>query len=694
MLPHPRVWLTLLALAAFVLTAGCYSPFSNAADDDDSAVMADDDDSGQAPDDDDDDDDDTGAELSDSDEDTISDQDEGNADIDGDGIPNLEDEDSDGDGLSDRDEAGDGDPGTPPVDSDGDGVPDYLDQDSDANGVPDAQEGHTDTDGDGLVDAIDPDNDGDGIDDSDEVGDTPGAPLDSDSDGIPDFMDLDSDGDGINDDVEGTDDPDGDGIPSYRDDDADGDNVPDRDELGPDPASPMDSDSDGIPNFLDSDSDNDGIPDRDEPGYAGYSTSRIDRDTDNDGFTDLAEILAGSDPTVADDHTTWQEDYGFYAELPPRTTTTLSVPFTPEILRADVLFLLDTTCSMQDVLTTMATNFSDVVSGVTIPDVAFGVAEFDDYVYAGLGWWQVSNGLQMTYPNDKPFRLSQQVTTNTAMVGAALSSLGIRDGGDLPESAMEGLYQAASGRGYDLDCDLVYDAQTDVHPFHAIPSGPGMDAFHGNEPGVYDAGVPGTGYIGGAGFREGALPILVYTTDTYMRDADQPANYSLPPLCGDPAGASDVVLAASDIGAKLIGIGVEGTAGNSTSPIGQMTSLANQTGSLADIDSNGTLEPLVFQGTSLSTVDNVIDGVEALANSAVFDVSLSVDDSPFGFVTSISPSVATGVSVGTTVTFELTLLTSVPQTQSDQVFVFPMQVLGNGSSVLAEWQLVLVVLAG
>ena len=675
-------------------SAACYTgPLGSEPDDDDDSavVFGDDDDSAVLGD---DDDDTTSEGLADADGDTISDQDEGSADIDGDGLANMEDDDSDGDGISDEDEAGDGDPNTPPVDSDSDGVPDFLDQDSDGNGLPDAVESNVDSDGDGVPDFIDPDNDGDGILDSEEIGETPGAPLDSDGDGVPDHLDSDSDGDGIDDSVEGVTDLDGDGIPSYRDEDSDGDGILDEDEIGSDPANPLDSDGDGSPNFQDTDSDNDGIPDREEPGYAGYQTSRIDRDTDGDGFTDLAEIEAGSDPTVADDHTVWQEEYGFYAELPPRVEVRLQVPFTPEILHADVLFLLDTTCSMQDVLNAMANNFGQVVSGITIPDVAFAVAEFDDYVYSDLGYWQWHNGLFMTYPEDKPYRLVQQVTTNTTMVSSALSSLGIRNGGDLPESAMEGLYQAAAGLGYDLNCNFGYDSQTDVYPFHSVPTGPGMDAFHGNVPGVYDPFTPGTGNLGGAGFRDGALPVLVYTTDTFMRDADQPATYGLPPMCGNPAGSSDVVAAAADIGAKLIGIGVQGTAGGSTSPIPQMNALAIQTGSTADIDSNGTLEPLVFQGTSSATVANVISGVEALANSAEFDLSLVVEDSPYDFVTAISPSVAVGVTVGTTVTFELTLFAAVPQTPTDQVFVFPMQVLGDGSSVLAEWDLVLVVLPG
>ncbi len=65
----------------------------------------------------------------DADDDTICDADEGDADIDGDGIPASMDPDTDGDGLTDRAEAGDLDPSTSPRDSNGDRVPDYLDPD-------------------------------------------------------------------------------------------------------------------------------------------------------------------------------------------------------------------------------------------------------------------------------------------------------------------------------------------------------------------------------------------------------------------------------------------------------------------------------------------------------------------------------------------------------------------------------------
>ncbi|MCP4873185.1 MAG: hypothetical protein GY898_31205 [Proteobacteria bacterium] len=624
---------------------------------------SDDDDSDPFGDDDDGDDDDA---LPDADGDTIADSDEGSGDPDGDGTPNSQDTDSDGDGVSDADEAGDDDTTTPPVDTDGDGTPDFLDLDSDDNGISDEAEGDSDTDGDGIVDSSDTDNDGDDIPDEDEIGGNPLQPQDTDGDGTPDYMDDDSDGDGIPDAIEGGDDPDGDGIPSSQDLDSDNDGIPDANEVD-DPENPTDSDGDGFYDFEDADSDNDGVMDNEEPLHG---TDPNERDSDGDGFTDLAELEAGTDPldpgSVID---------GYYAELSPRVNTTLTVPFTPEIIQADVMFVLDTTCSMSGVLNTMTSNFSSVVSTITIPNLAFGVAEYDDFSYSDFG----DSGY-----GDLPFRMHQQITTNTSSVQGALAGLSTRSGYDWTESGMEALFQTATGRGYDQDCDNNMDSTTDVPPFIAVASGPDQDAFAGNVSGIYNAGLPGD--IGGVGFREGSVPIVVYATDAPLRDPD--IGDPVPPACSDPAGSSDVASAFNDIGGKLIGVGT------TSDPIGQMNNLANATGSLADLDGNGSPDPLVFQGSSSATVTFVIDGIEALSNGGQFDLTLEVVDDPYDFVTEISPTEYADVPVGTEVTFEVTLFPGVPQTTSDQVFIFPMQVLGDGVSVLAEWELVLVVLAG
>jgi len=606
----------------------------------------------------------------DADGDGISDVDEGEGDTDGDGIPDFQDQDSDGDGIGDNEEAGDGDLSTPPVDSDGDGVPDYLDDDSDGNGIPDAQEGNGDPDGDGIINSSDVDDDGDGISDADEIDGNPGAPADHDGDGTPDYLDTDSDNDSVPDEHEGNDDPDGDGIPSYLDSDSDNDGIPDQQEVG-DPDWPNDSDGDGYYDFEDSDSDNDGLRDDVE---AASGLDPYDRDTDGDGFSDLAEQTWGSNPGDPGSVIT-----AYYAELAARSEATITVPFEPTILQADVLFVLDSTCSMTGVLNTMAANFSMVVSGMTIPDVSMGVAEFDDYAYGG---WLSQMG--NSGAGDLPFRLRQQITSNYGAVQSALSALSVRDGADAPESSMEAVFQAATGAGFDQDCDNNYDSSTDVPPFIPVSSGPDQDAFGGSVSGTYNPGVAGTGQIGGGGFRTGSVPIIVYTTDNLMRDPD--GGYEAPPGCSDPAGSDDVIDAVTSIGGRLIAVGTNGT------PIPQMTSLANATNSTADLNGDGSPEPLVFQGTSSGSASFVLDGIEAIAGGSTFDLTLEVDDEPHNFVSSIDPPVHENVPVNTEVTFDVTLFPGVAQQPFDQVFVFPVQVIGDGVSVLAEWEIVLVIL--
>jgi len=63
-------------------------------------------------------------------------------------------QDADGDGIPDDAEGKDAPGG--PIDTDGDGIPDYLDTDSDNDGISDGDEGTGDVDGDGIGDYLDP----------------------------------------------------------------------------------------------------------------------------------------------------------------------------------------------------------------------------------------------------------------------------------------------------------------------------------------------------------------------------------------------------------------------------------------------------------------------------------------------------------------------------------------------------------
>jgi hypothetical protein len=628
----------------------------------------------------------------DADGDTIIDTHEGDGDADGDGKANMDDRDSDGDVIRDAVEAGDELYETRPFDTDGDGVPDFLDDDSDGNCILDTDEagrddgGAVDTDGDGVRDFQDDDNDGDGISDIDEVGGCEGSPTDTDADGTPDYMDVDSDNDGIGDIWEaGTnefdttpEDTDGDGIPDYQDSDSDNDGISDADEAGTggDPSvEPRDTDGDGRGDYADTDSDGDALSDSDE---LALGTDPYDGDTDGDGYSDGGEVTAGTDPldeeSIVD---------GLYVEVPERTTVEESFEFELSIDRGDVGTITDTTCSMSGTISAINSEFSTIVTDLSedLPDLAFGVAWHDDYAYGSFG----SPG------SDKPYGIYQQVTTDTTLVQAALATMGTHSGADGPESGTEAVYQAASGMGYDQDCDGSYDASTDVYPFVADAS----DPFGGSGGEWNDSTTPDGGTNGGMGFREYALPVIVLATDNYMRDPESSNAYynSAPGGCPQDAGMSDAVTAFLDLGAYFVGVAVNGSLAEP-----QMLDLAQQTGSYADLDEDGLVDEeavSVWTGSSADFRETLVTAISQLVAGVRFDrVDLSIPDDTYGFVTSIEPEYYEGLGAedeGQTLDFTLTFRGVVAATTEDQLYKLTLTVLGDQSILLDELDIIVVV---
>lgn len=601
-------------------------------------------------------------------------------DTDLDGTPDYLDTDSDDDGIADANEAGDTDVLTLPFDSDEDGLPDFIDLDSDNNCIPDIQEGGNDQDGDNIAAFNDLDDDGDGILDSVEIGAECAMP-DSDGDGTPDFQDEDSDGDGVGDVWEaGTSaweteprDTDGDGTPDYLDLDSDGDGYSDTDEaaVGGPADEPRDTDGDGDYDFADVDSDGDGLADSEEARV--YGTDPYNNDSDRDGFTDGAEVSAGTNPSDAGSVIS-----GVYVTVPERSTYEETFDFSLEVQMGDVGFLLDTTCSMSGTLNAMAAEFSTMVGEIAarLPDAEYGVATFDDYNHAGYG-----SG------SDKPFILLQEVTSNTTRVQSVLGGIGLHNGNDGPESGMEALYQGLSGVGYDQNCNRSYDSGDDVKPFLASST----DPFAGGAGGAHTGAYPGGGEIGGFGYRDYALPILVYATDNQMRD-DDVASYGTPGGCPGDAGNTDVTAAANAIGAYLIGISVSGS-----TPVSQMNSLADATRSFADTDGDGMVDDrLVFQwsGSSASLRSTIVSAIEDLVTSIQFErVSLEVENDPYGFVTGISPEYYDlGSSAdGQTVEFELEFRGAVAATDEDEVYTLTLNVIGDDTVLLDTLDIFVVV---
>ena len=596
--------------------------------------------------------------------------------------------DQDGDTILDIHEGysivdqGDGeDPLVEERDNDEDGLADDLDTDSDNNCILDANEGLSDLDGDGIPAYSDLDDDGDGILDSIEIGSACEL-RDSDGDGTPDYLDIDSDDDGIADVWEaGTSaweteprDTDGDGTPDYLDLDSDGDGYPDRIEAGriEAPAEPADTDGDGLHDYRDDDSDGDGLSDSDERDF--YGTDPYSADSDNDGFSDGAEVSAGTSPL---DPGSVIE--GVYVTVPERTLVEEDFEFTLSVKMGDVAFLLDSTGSMSSTLSGVASEFATLVTEISaeIPDAEYGVATYDDYAYGSYGY--SSSG-------DKPFELRQEVTNNTTQVQTVLRSLSTHYGGDGPESGMEALYQGLSGVGYDQNCNRSYNSDTDVRPFLST----GTDPFGGSGGQGRTGAYTGGGTRGGFGFREYALPVVVYVTDNYLRDPE--SGYGAPGGCPGDAGRSDVIAAATDLGAYLIGISASGS-----TPVTQMNDLADQTRSYADTDGDGAADDrLVFtwSGSSSTLRTTIVNAIKNLVSSIQFDrISLQVENDPYGFVTGISPEYYEMASSadGQTVEFQLDFRGAVAQAEEDEVYTLTLNIFGDDTILLDTLDIFVVV---
>lgn len=153
--------------------------------------------------------------------------------------------------------------------------------------------------------------------------------------------------------------------------------------------------------------------------------------------------------------------------------------FSTDVKSMDVFINMDTTFSMSEELANLQNALTNTIIPTiqaTVPNTQFGVGNFEDFPLSGYG---VSG-------SDQPFELGQEITNNVAEVQAAVQALALGNGADIPESNIEAMYQIATGEG------LVTPAPTNVA-----------------------ANAAG---IGGVGFREGALPVVVSITDAISHD--------------------------------------------------------------------------------------------------------------------------------------------------------------------------------
>lgn len=152
--------------------------------------------------------------------------------------------------------------------------------------------------------------------------------------------------------------------------------------------------------------------------------------------------------------------------------------FSTGVKSMDVFVNMDTTASMDGAIANlqnaMATTIVPQIQAL-VPDTQFGAGAFQDFPIAPWG-----------IASDQPFELSQAITDDVDAVQSALLGYTLGDGNDVPEANYEALYQIATGEGLD---------------------GPGATSV-----------LPNADGIGGVGFREGSLPIVVSITNAVSHD--------------------------------------------------------------------------------------------------------------------------------------------------------------------------------
>lgn len=347
------------------------------------------------------------------------------------------------------------------------------------------------------------------------------------------------------------------------------------------------------------------------------------------GQLDAGAIPDAGPPFVRPDQPVWPSTDGM-VELPYRgPVTSYRFEIDAELGALDVHMSIDTTSSISDEIVELQGQLdSVVVAGITerVPDVAFGVSRFEDFPLPPFG----SDGSDPSHPTsrpDTPFLLLTPITKSSARLGGAIFDLDrpLGFGGDVPESGAEALYQIATGEGYKHDGDDI------IEPFSA-------------------AETNAAGEIGGVGFREQTLHVVLHVTDAVMH---QPVDYGR--AFPNTHGIAEATLALQAINARVISVisgcpPEAGTCGGAAR--NQLEAIAIATGAhvppkgdacATGIEgaerrpTSGTC-PLVFdvnnEGMGLSAT--VVDGIVELVDNLNFgEVHAVAGDDPLGLIQAV-----------------------------------------------------------
>lgn len=375
----------------------------------------------------------------------------------------------------------------------------------------------------------------------------------------------------------------------------------------------------------------------------------------------------------------------------------LTFPPTSVVDKVDVFLLFDDTGSFSGRVPTVRSIFSQLVDQlqVALPDISFGfgVGRFEDYGGPGANFGGGSSV-------GRPFLLNQPIVTPEVpdfltLINTALGRRAPAGGGDGPESSIEGLFQAATGLGFDgngngslVDGGVAGSVSSMVSP-----------GSSGDVPDFASNILPTVGTLGGVGFRPGALHLIIQAGDIcsiapFAADEEIPltltgAGGATVPTsairCSNNLGSSrygrvsdslsrtgntvpgavaprgsatvpDAIEALNALGVSVIGLAPGGTAirnpvGPSFAPSVFLSAVALLTGAVDD-----TGNPLVFNisGGSGPIRDAIVEAV-SIAATRPLDVSLrSTTEPPAGLTFSFAPDLVPDVGPGDTAAFDVT----------------------------------------
>jgi predicted small lipoprotein YifL len=354
--------------------------------------------------------------------------------------------------------------------------------------------------------------------------------------------------------------------------------------------------------------------------------------------------------------------------LEPRVRVALEIPASLRVV--DIVFLIDSSASMQDEIEHTRARLRDVVApGVReiIPDAAFGVALFGEFPVLPHAFDDSDVG---------PYLLRSPITTDVGRIETALDDTPVWGNLDDPEAAIEGLYQVATGEG--------------LLPWI--------------EPGL---GCPGGG-VGGACFRTDAFRIVMLATDAPMHNGP-PGIPPVEPYRFTPAPHTYSETVSAALAAEIFVIGLGAADRGRPAPFDHLRALAIDTES-----TDGAGRPLLFdigaRGDAIGS--DIVDAVRRVAEEVPLDIDALVEDipgdavdardvvrgiralaaDPMSGITSIEDTGFLGVRPGTLLTFELEIdISDLPVSRERREFPTRVIFRESGRSRIEARDLVVVV---